>query len=265
MLLRRFTEHVKDQNWFAVALDFCIVVTGVIVAFQLQAWGERRAAEARADRSLHQLYAESEEALEFWIGEVSRSNSPLELMDRVIGALDEGERGDLSDEDLVQGMVFVGRYPTLSPPRRTYDELSGAGLLREIDAPEALATVADYYEGVDFIQGQIVFFRPTGWSDNAILDRLLTPHFDRTLATRQRLEADFADVARDREYLGDLIGAYRNQLMFQFYRRGMMHEAAEMCAALADAAGETCEGLAAYEEWRELPEWQMRDVPPREN
>ena len=26
MLLRRITEHVKDQNWFAVALDFVIVV-----------------------------------------------------------------------------------------------------------------------------------------------------------------------------------------------------------------------------------------------
>ena len=26
MLLRRITEHVKAQNWFAVALDFLIVV-----------------------------------------------------------------------------------------------------------------------------------------------------------------------------------------------------------------------------------------------
>jgi len=26
MLLRRITQHVKDQNWFAVAIDFFIVV-----------------------------------------------------------------------------------------------------------------------------------------------------------------------------------------------------------------------------------------------
>ena len=32
MILRRVTEHVKAQNWSAVALDFFIVVVGVGVA-----------------------------------------------------------------------------------------------------------------------------------------------------------------------------------------------------------------------------------------
>ena len=31
MLLRRITKHVKDQNWFAVVLDFAIVVAGVMM------------------------------------------------------------------------------------------------------------------------------------------------------------------------------------------------------------------------------------------
>ncbi len=31
MLLRRVTEHVKTQNWFAVLLDFLIVVIGVFM------------------------------------------------------------------------------------------------------------------------------------------------------------------------------------------------------------------------------------------
>lgn len=35
MLLRRFMAHVREQNWFAVALDFCIVVGGVFVSFHL--------------------------------------------------------------------------------------------------------------------------------------------------------------------------------------------------------------------------------------
>lgn len=32
MALRRLTQHIKDQNWFAVTLDFVIVVIGVGVA-----------------------------------------------------------------------------------------------------------------------------------------------------------------------------------------------------------------------------------------
>jgi hypothetical protein len=30
MLLRRVTKHVKEQNRFAVGLEFCIVVLGVL-------------------------------------------------------------------------------------------------------------------------------------------------------------------------------------------------------------------------------------------
>ncbi len=42
MILRRITKHVKDQNWFAVALDFVIVVVGILIAFQITNWSERR-------------------------------------------------------------------------------------------------------------------------------------------------------------------------------------------------------------------------------
>jgi|GEM_PF-1708470 len=42
MILRRLTKHVKDQNWFAVGLDFLIVVVGILIAFQITSWNEAR-------------------------------------------------------------------------------------------------------------------------------------------------------------------------------------------------------------------------------
>jgi hypothetical protein len=42
MLLRRITKHVKDQNWFAVGLDFFIVVVGVFIGIQLGNWNDTR-------------------------------------------------------------------------------------------------------------------------------------------------------------------------------------------------------------------------------
>jgi hypothetical protein len=35
-------EHVKTQNWFAVVLDFLIVVAGILIAFQITNWSESR-------------------------------------------------------------------------------------------------------------------------------------------------------------------------------------------------------------------------------
>ncbi len=43
MLLRRITTHVKEQNWFAVGVDFFIVVIGILIAFQITLWSERQA------------------------------------------------------------------------------------------------------------------------------------------------------------------------------------------------------------------------------
>lgn len=42
MILRRITKHVKDQNWFAVGIDFVIVVAGILIAFQITNWSEER-------------------------------------------------------------------------------------------------------------------------------------------------------------------------------------------------------------------------------
>jgi hypothetical protein len=43
MILRRVTEHVKAQNWFAVAIDFLIVVVGVFIGIQVANWNAARA------------------------------------------------------------------------------------------------------------------------------------------------------------------------------------------------------------------------------
>ncbi|MEM7053147.1 MAG: DUF6090 family protein [Pseudomonadota bacterium] len=42
MLLRRVSQHVKDQNWFAVVLDFSIVVIGVFIGIQVSNWNDAR-------------------------------------------------------------------------------------------------------------------------------------------------------------------------------------------------------------------------------
>lgn len=40
MILRSLNKHVKDQNWFAVGLDFLIVVFGVFIGLQVGNWND---------------------------------------------------------------------------------------------------------------------------------------------------------------------------------------------------------------------------------
>ncbi len=51
MILRRISAPVKDQNWFAVGVDFVIVVIGVFIGIQVSDWNA-----SREDRSNETLY-----------------------------------------------------------------------------------------------------------------------------------------------------------------------------------------------------------------
>lgn len=51
MILRRVMDHVKAQNWLAVALDFLIVLTGVMLALWASQWVADREARRSAQIS----------------------------------------------------------------------------------------------------------------------------------------------------------------------------------------------------------------------
>jgi len=49
LILRSVIRHVRDQNWFAVGLDFLIVVVGVFIGIQVSNWNDQRAAGQQRD------------------------------------------------------------------------------------------------------------------------------------------------------------------------------------------------------------------------
>ena len=63
MILRRITQHVRDQNWMAIAIDFVIVVVGVFIGIQVSNWNAARAEDARERLLLGELRAELAESV----------------------------------------------------------------------------------------------------------------------------------------------------------------------------------------------------------
>ena len=55
MILRRLKAHVEKENWFAVFLDFCIVVLGVFIGLQVANWNETRANDRREKQVLQEI------------------------------------------------------------------------------------------------------------------------------------------------------------------------------------------------------------------
>jgi len=143
MLLRRMIEHVKAQNWFAVGLDFVIVVTGVFIGLQVQQWHE-----ARKDAVVHEMLLERLEAefrdLEPVVAElVTFFQSSRKSTAAVIDAL----RLEHPPEDEAAFRFALGRanwvvnIPDIAP---AYQELVATGRLSDVRNAELRKTLIGY-------------------------------------------------------------------------------------------------------------------------
>jgi hypothetical protein len=76
MILRRFTQHINEQNWFAVGLDLAVVVLGIFIGLQVTDWNQSRkdyrdgiyylqALDAQVVNDIREAKKELEESEEF--------------------------------------------------------------------------------------------------------------------------------------------------------------------------------------------------------
>lgn len=148
LLLRRITNHVKDQNWFAVGIDFFIVVIGVFIGIQVANWNELRQdvlsealyLERFADEiGLTIAHLEEERAY------ATDALSKIETFTHLLYADDE------TNEALIQatrtfhsdGAFFVNFWPN----RTTFDNLVSTGNIDTIKDTDIRAGLVRLHKG----------------------------------------------------------------------------------------------------------------------
>ena len=83
MRLHSLTKHIREQNWFAVFLDFFIVVAGILIAFQITEWNEARKINGETKEFTNLLKADlAEEAWRYefvieYYGDVRSNAAPV--------------------------------------------------------------------------------------------------------------------------------------------------------------------------------------------
>jgi len=108
MLLRRITKHVKDQNWFAVFLDFIIVVAGVFIGIQVANWNEAHSVRKEQRVMLEQLHDDLAPRIEYWREgneRLTNTNDPNERF--VIDVLKNGQLLDEEVERFNAGLISL--------------------------------------------------------------------------------------------------------------------------------------------------------------
>lgn len=127
MLLRRVTQHVKDQNWFAVGIDFFIVVVGVFIGIQVSNWNEERETRQKAKVFTERLAEDLRKEAWGYESIIAYSRETNANQRRVLDAI----AGDieLSDEQFVISAYRATQFRENNRYRATYDELVSTGAI----------------------------------------------------------------------------------------------------------------------------------------
>lgn len=146
MILQRISKAVREQNWFAVVLEFVIVVAGVMLAFQITAWNEAGARSAQTaifyERLAEDLQTEavSRTARSVYFEQARRHG------ERAMTTLMTGEP---MDSQLVIDLYQASQAWDYSPQRSTYDELLNAGIADAIPDIGIRRELANIYLNLD--------------------------------------------------------------------------------------------------------------------
>lgn len=143
MILRRVIEHVKAQNWTAVALDFAIVVMGVFIGIQVSNWNAERGERAKEYGylvSLHEDLQRSIATIDRTIGMLRRESEGQTVF---LDALRQC-RVPSGESDRIEYAISTLGYinaPIFSS--RTYDELTASGSFDIIENEDIKTGLAD--------------------------------------------------------------------------------------------------------------------------
>jgi hypothetical protein len=162
--LGRLTQAVREQNWAAVGIELVIVILGVVIGFQVTAWGQHRADRAKEQTYLRQLAADLHETERVFAEALEASRPPTQATRRIYQAFYAVERP--SQDSLARWIhrcwVLEGARPVLG----TAEALVATGDLALVRDDSLRTAIMNYLDTVE----NFMFAHDTNikiWVDNS--------------------------------------------------------------------------------------------------
>lgn len=158
MVIRRIREHVASHNWFAVGIDFLIVVAGIIIATEVNNWNQARVERNQGaqyrERLIADLRANELDLLErrtYYQSGRRRAEAALMALDAPVG---------VDGASFLVDAYLASPILTRQAKRFTYDELVSTGRTGQIGDVALREMVADYYVQMNAIGALFSFVPP---------------------------------------------------------------------------------------------------------
>ena len=145
--LGRISRALQRQDWATVLIEVAIVVLGVVIGFQVTAWGQARTNQAREHAYLHQLAADLRETA----ADITRMDSYVRPSEEAGAMLHRAfyRPEPLSRDSLLSLLAFTTSYLQTRPVVGTAQALVGSGDLSLIRNDSLRSAITAYLETVD--------------------------------------------------------------------------------------------------------------------
>ncbi|WP_203291431.1 hypothetical protein [Maricaulis parjimensis] len=232
MILARITKALREQNWLAVAIEFVIVILGVVIGFQITEW---RAGQA--DRESERTY------LARLHQDMVQSTCALQLDAHVTNDWHRRARQTLdafltdNPEAVEEGgfeLIASTRIRTSSLSRATLNELVNGGQMNLIADSQLRAQIAEadaYFASMEELIQVLVSAQDSFLRD---VQNRLEPVPGEVYAVTY----DFQTLADDQEFLNALGHALRVTHVNRVWLNNMAEAADELRGVLAEAISE---------------------------
>lgn len=205
VLLRRFRLHVQNENWFAVFLDLTVVVVGLFIGLQIDAWWE-----GQKELQYEAAYLlEIQEDFELSDADLKDMASDLEeILQNIIVLLEQSALAtpELTVAELNEHFSHVIRMPTFIPVNRAYSNLIGSGDLKLIRSRALKNALAEYYAAAKVI----VLVQNTHEMELVqIYEPYIIDNLDYPAVKRKRIEDFPLPPALDEAIILDVLGNRR--------------------------------------------------------
>lgn len=201
-------QHFRDQNWTAILIDFVIVVVGVYIGIQAQAWHtdrDNRAIERQYLSSLHeQLSKMIEDSEDFVEAARDRLAAFGEVTAHFETSGEDSRLGQRHCRAITRSHIYVGQI--VVPP--TVEELLQTGRLQLIRNVETRLAIVSYSQEIESIRQ----LNSDIQSDRVVLSRRYPSLITLSLESQNDVACDFDAMRRSAAFLNDLAdNGYRHE------------------------------------------------------
>ena len=142
MILARLKKAIHEQNWFAVVLEVLIVIVGVVIGFQVTAWGEAQSEQAVEKQYIARFVEDLRRDLDMLASNIESREAQVQAAHAAL-AFYEGRELDV--DAFFDTFYTALLYRGIAPNRNTMDEVLNSGNLRLIDDPVTREALLDLY------------------------------------------------------------------------------------------------------------------------